>query len=87
MGVLDSDRASGVVTHNVPLLDAALDTQGFDRRGKSIELAETPGQARRAAETGQIDGDAGEVAAYALDHSVLEIAARGHAMQKEHRVS
>jgi hypothetical protein len=46
MRILDADGAPGVMTHDVPLFYAALDTQSFDRCGQSIQLAETSGQGR-----------------------------------------
>jgi hypothetical protein len=70
MRVLHADGAPSVMPHDVPLFDTPLDTQSYERRGQCVELAETSGQRRRPAKTGQIDGAAGEVAAEALDHPV-----------------
>jgi hypothetical protein len=87
MRVLHADGAPGVMPHDVPLFDAALDTQSFDRRGHGIEPAETFGERRGAAEAGQIDGDAREVAAEALDHAVPQMATGGQPVQEEHGIT
>jgi hypothetical protein len=84
MRVLYADGTSGVVPHDVPLFDTALDTQSFDRCGQRVEMAETAGQGRGMAEAGQIDSDAGEIATHALDHAVPQMATRRQTVQEKH---
>lgn len=87
MGILDADGAAGVVAYDMPLLDAELDAQRFDGDGEGIKLAEAAGLAGRAAQTGKIDGNAGEAAAHSVDDSTPKMATCGHAVKEENRVT
>jgi hypothetical protein len=87
VSVLHGDGGSGVMTYDVPLCDALLDANLLDLTCQDLELPATVRGAWRSSQTGQIHGMASELPTHFIDNAAPELAAGGHAVNEQNRIT